>query len=127
MQQAHTQSDVTDVAIAEPPIDTLDDVLAIAGEILTEYAGERGTRIERLARWLVANVGGEPFHSFKQIGPRCERIQPSGTAYALLRAGGVFAIECPGGEQFGFAIGAAGARAFAVALLRAAERYDAEG
>lgn len=43
------------------PVDTLDDVLDIAAEVLRDYGGEPGdTRIERLARYVASNLGGEP-------------------------------------------------------------------
>lgn len=42
--------------------DSLDDVLDVAAEVLRENADDPGnTRIERLARWVVANLGGEPY------------------------------------------------------------------
>ncbi len=43
-------------------IDALDDVLDLAAEVMTENAPDPGsTRLERLARYVVANLGGEPY------------------------------------------------------------------
>ena len=47
------------VTVAE---DTLDDVLDVAVEVLQDYVHFHGSsRIERMARWLVMNLGSEPY------------------------------------------------------------------
>lgn len=115
--------DLSDVTVQEP--DTLDDVLAIAAEVLAEYGEDRApTRIRRLAEWLVMNVGGEP-HQTEPLGQGlCERYRVHHTAYQLVRVGGIFAVEngsngCP---HTPIAVGTEAARAFAVAILRSCER-----
>lgn len=48
--------DLSDVEA--PQIDTLDDVIKVAASVLEDYGDKQGgTRIERMARWLVYNVG----------------------------------------------------------------------
>jgi len=114
-----------DLSDIEPPIDTLDDVLDIAAGVLADYGGERGdSRIERLARWIAANVGGEPY-SVKTIEQHCDRVEPHEYAYAVVRVGSLFGVDTGQDEVATIAVWPEGARAFAVGLLRLSERADA--
>lgn len=84
--------------------DTLDDVLRIAADVIGENAPDpQGTRIERLAAWIVANVGGPPdTHLPMNSKPGWVTVMP----YSLNT------------------MTPARAREVAVALLRAAERAE---
>lgn len=123
--------DLTDI---DPPEDTLDDVLAIAAEVLAEYGEDvesQRTRIARMAQWLVLNVGGEPHQT--EHGLYADRYRAHDAAHPLVRMGRVFAVERDAVEISGpaksldgkvcvvFAAGEEAARAFAIAVLRSCE------
>lgn len=58
------QTDEQSVLDAVEETDTLDDVLDVAGEVLREYGDEAltsQTRLCRLARYVVARLGGPPY------------------------------------------------------------------
>ena len=57
-----------DISDVFAPIDRIDAALDVAVEVLGEYGPDPGqSRIERLARFMMANIGGEPY-GFKQVG-----------------------------------------------------------
>ncbi len=58
MRGTHRDFDLSD---AGEPVDGVDSILDVAVEVLGEYAPDSGnTRIERMARWILLNVGGIP-------------------------------------------------------------------
>jgi hypothetical protein len=108
-------SDVEDTLTDAPLLhDRLDAVLDIAVTVLADYAPDFGnTRLERMARYLMLNLGGEP--TLEKAGALARF---SGDEVEVLRAGEHIAVHVDGlragrtPEQ---------ARALAVMLLRAAE------
>lgn len=115
--------DVTDSP--EMPIDTLDGALDCAVTVLQDYGGCAGTtRVERLSRWMVARLGGEP-HGVSASAGSIARFDVVGS-HRVVRVGGLVGVEFAGADQtlpHGGML-AAGARSMAVALLRAAELAD---
>jgi hypothetical protein len=108
----------------EPPVDTLDGVLDVAAEVLAEYGGERSdSRIERMARWIAANVGGEPYQMTETSGAMAKAVMPR---CAIWRVGEQFGFEAKDTEIIlHMAETPAEARAVAVAILRAVDLAEA--
>lgn len=114
------QFDTTDVDDS-PPIDRIDDVLTIAASVLEDYGPDPGaTRIERMARWLLLNVGSLPL---------CERAG----AISRFRVEKLHVVRV--GDKVGITVPASSwsnathvpheqARELAVALLRAVEQAE---
>lgn len=58
-----------DLSDVEPPIDTIDAILTVAGEVLADYGADPGaTRIERMARWIALNFG------YHDVGVETEHV-----------------------------------------------------
>ena len=113
--------DLTDV---EDPIDCVDQILDVAGDVLRDYGNECGqTRIERMARWIALNLGGPPYESKRAGGLEKIILGTGDHDLAVLRAGHFFGIE-----QDGVTIivgrSALEARSLAVALMRCAEHAE---
>lgn len=118
--------DVSDVPDGElPVIDSIDGILDVAREVLGDYGGVHGnTRIERMARWLAANIAAPPFTTEKPTDDLV-RYRVHEHAHNLLRVGGIYAVEeQKTGVTTGIAVGSEGAHSFAVALMRAVEEAD---
>lgn len=61
--------DLSDVHNSAIVVDRLDAVLEIATEVVGECAPDPGqTRLERMARWLCYNLGGEPYCPAEKAG-----------------------------------------------------------
>jgi hypothetical protein len=126
--------DVSDVPV-DPPVDRLDGALDVAVDVLRDYGGDPGmTRVERLARYLALNLGGEPY-GYQQVGALAHwqvsfpKRQHHGEA--LDGTVDVWVIGPNVGLELQIAEGKSGAclspdlaRGVAVALLRAAEMTD---
>jgi hypothetical protein len=115
--------DVSDVPDGElPVIDSIDGILDVAREVLGDYGGVHGnTRIERMARWLAANIGAPPFTT-ERPADNMVRYRIHENAHNLVRVGGIYTVEeQKTGIQTALAVGSDGAHSFAIALLRAVE------
>ena len=98
-------------------VDSVDSILDVAGEVLSEYGSDpTTTRIERLARWVVCNI--DPLIYDMRSGQVSTFEHPAGVR--VLQAGERIAVEFP---KF---VNADEARIAATLLLRAAERADGE-
>ncbi len=104
-----------------PPVDRLDAVLAIAGEILEEYGSDPGaTRVERLARWVTLNFGA-PSES-ERAG--CISHYACG-AYSAWRVGEYVGLSVKHADYRNpEPISLEDARALATALVRAVEEAE---
>lgn len=131
-QFPHERFDLTDIEDAGGPVDHLDAVLDVAGEVLSEYGGDPGTtRIERMARWILCTTGMphtlEAAGALARLTYALERTEdelmwgtPPDAQVQVLRCGGMIAI-------LGSAhMNAESARATASMLLRAAEITEAD-
>lgn len=122
-------SDVATPAAFEPPNDTLDDVLAVAADVLADYGEDQAsshTRIARMAWWLIENVGGEP-HQTERAGSIARYTTPSLPVRPLVRVGSIYAVEQKDdvkATHTGFAVGDEAALAFATAIIRATETSE---
>jgi hypothetical protein len=102
-----------DTSDVDPSVPTLDDVLNIAAEVLAEYGGVPGnTRIERFARFVSLNLGGEPY------GKNTSGDYSSSDAIAIMPIG--YSIFFRGDGS----VDPDTAREIAVAFLRAAEAVE---
>ena len=106
----NTDFDLSDV------VDTIDDILDIAGEVIEEHAPDPGlTRIERLARWIAASV--DPAVTGQSVGQmavfRTSRVH-------VIRSSDRVTLDLSGRTNYS----AEEAREIAAALLRAAELAD---
>jgi hypothetical protein len=99
-------------------VDGLDEILNIASGVLADYGTTDGsTRIERLARYIVATLGGEPDVPTRRNGPHDVQFSPSDMA-AVWTEGPFVGILASG------ALEPDQARAVTVALVRAIETAE---
>lgn len=116
MSTLHEKFDLSDVL---RPVDRLDAVLDVAAEVSAEYGDQPGhTRIERMARYLALNLGGEPYA--REGAGSLERYLVRNVE--VVRASNVLAMRVAGAMSD--KLTPADARAIAIALLRAAERAE---
>ena len=112
----------------EPPIDSLDEILDVTSEVLYEFGPVRSnTRIERMARFIAANLGGDPYQFVPVTCGQIERFHLENCD--IIRFGETLGIEPKGtGVILLLAKSPAQGREVATAILRAcelAERVDA--
>jgi len=60
-------SDHPDSVESDISEDTLDSALDLAREVLEDYGLWDGTRIARLARWMIINLGGPSLHDVELV------------------------------------------------------------
>jgi hypothetical protein len=107
----HNRFDVREAGL---PVDSLDQVLNVAGEVLAENGAAPGdTRIERMARFIAFNLGGRPYGAL-----RSGRFDVS-EVLAVWQTGGLIGFDGTATVEPDTA------RAAMVALLRAAELAEA--
>lgn len=105
-----------DLSDVEPAVDSVDSILEIAGEVLVENSPDPGnTRIERLARWAIANL--DPTVSFEVVGAFAV-CRTSSTMVS--RIGERVAVQRPGSGAGWVEYTPAQCREVATALLGAA-------
>lgn len=114
--EGHSASSVSNNA-KDAGVDTLNDVLNLAAEVLADYGEANGgapgaTRIERLARFVALHLGGEPY------GPITSGDASPSDTIAIVPAGDSVGFQ---GEGF---VDPDTARGIAVAFLRAAEAVE---
>lgn len=105
--------------------DSLDDVLGVAVEVLTEYGPHHGrSRIERLARWLVMNLGDEPYGYVRAGSIEQFTIDPD---LVVSRVGSLVGVTSSKrtGAMPEYGTDARRAMALAIAAIRASERARA--
>lgn len=120
----HGGTNTFDTSDVVHTVDKLDDVLDVAGEVLFEYGGYPGdTRIERLARYVVATLGGEPY-GIQRLGTHA-RCKLDHDGLEVLRADERFGIV-QGGLTLIIGNTAREAVSLAVAILRTAELLEQE-
>lgn len=116
-------------AIFPPPADRVDAVLDVACSVIADYGGSStSTRIERLARWVLANLDACPtleqtgtvakFYCARRRSPEDQR-----RPIVVWSVGALIAVELEDGSR-SEALSAEDARELATALLRAAERSE---
>lgn len=103
------------------PIDTMNEILDVAASVLADYGPDPGsTRLERLARWVVDAVGGEPGSIVSAGAVAKVRLD---TGISVLMAGDVIALQFDG-RVVTPQLSSDDARELAVALLRVAEYQE---
>lgn len=111
-----------------PPVDRVDSVLDVACSVLADYgSGPGATRIERLARWIAANLDASP--TLEQTGwvSRfwCARSRTPGEErkdLVVWRIGSLICVEVDGTRSD--ELTADEARELATVLFRAAEKAE---
>lgn len=117
-------------ALYPPPIDRVDSILDVACSVLADYgAGPGSTRIERLARWVVANLDACP--TMEQVGSitKFHCAQPHTPdevrrRMVVWRIGSMICLGLENDEIRSDELDANDARGIATAFLRAAEKAD---
>ena len=102
----------------EQVVDSLNDILDVAASVLADYGTTAGnTRIERLARYLVGTLGGEPDMPTRRLGATDVQFNPSDAA-AVWTEGPLVGVLASGSLE------PDQARAVVVALVRAIETAE---
>ncbi len=109
-KEGTAEFDFSDIGLLE----TLDAVLDVATEVLVEYGEPGKTRIERLARYLVGMLGGEPYTHRNGLVAELFYLNVIDGYVSIRSVMDVHDLQLP--PEF--------ARQLAVGLLRAAEQAE---
>ena len=97
---------------------TLDSILDEACSVLRDYGADDDTRISRMAKFIVARLGGQPYAI--QVEGTVGRAILQGEKFAIWRTGDQFGIGTTEKVMFGLP-SAHSAEEIAVAVLRLLE------
>jgi hypothetical protein len=116
-----------DLSDTDPPLDTVDSILSVATSVLVDYASESGhSRIERMARWIVLNLGDVDTYSIiTRVGSITHHeLERSSVWRVGEQVGATTNVATREGRRDPQALRHEDARAMAVALFRAVEEAE---